>query len=241
MKSQRLEIKRTKNKGAHTLYLFKYLLLLVAMFFFSCDGDNVPDCFQNSGDIIRQEVSLPDFSTITVFENLNLIVKQGDIQLVEIESGEFLINEVSAEVEGNRLVLRNGNTCNFVREFGLTTVYVTSPNITELRSSTGLLISSDGVLNYPSISLISESFTNPETETTDGEFDLQVNSENIAITSNGIAFFQVEGTTGNLSINIAAGNSRIEAGDLIAETAMEMLLVATDLQKLRLKKSLMDV
>jgi len=180
MKSQRLEIKRTKNKGAHTLYLFKYLLLLVAMFFFSCDGDNVPDCFQNSGDIIRQEVSLPDFSTITVFENLNLIVKQGDVQLVEIESGEFLINEVSAEVEGNRLVLRNGNTCNFVREFGLTTVYVTSPNITELRSSTGLLISSDGVLNYPSISLISESFTNPETETTDGEFDLQVNSENIA-------------------------------------------------------------
>ena len=213
MISNKPKIRSVKYKGSFSMFL----VVTVTVFFFSCNGDNVPDCFQNSGDIIRQEVSLADFNTITVFENLNLIVKQGDVQRVEIESGEFLINDVSAVVEGNRLVLRNDNNCNFVRDFGLTTVYVTSPNITELRSSTGLLISSDGVLNYPTLTLLSESFGEPEADTTDGAFNLQVNSENINITSNGIAFFQLSGTTENLNITIAAGDSRIETDNLVSQ------------------------
>ena len=75
----------------------------------ACDGNNVIDCFQNAGDIVRQEVTLPEFSSITVFEKLNLVLRQGDTQLVEIETGEFLINEVFAEVKGDRLILRNEN------------------------------------------------------------------------------------------------------------------------------------
>ena len=182
----------------------------------ACDGNNVIDCFQNAGDIVRQEVTLPEFSSITVFEKLNLVLRQGDTQLVEIETGEFLINEVFAEVEGDRLLLRNENNCNFVRDFGITTIYVTSPNIEQVRSSTGLLISSDGVLNYPNLSLVSESFFNPETETTDGSFNLELASETVSILTNGIAFFQLSGTADSFNITVAAGDSRIEAENLIA-------------------------
>lgn len=193
------------------------LLLCSAFVVCGCNGENTPDCFQNAGDLVRQEVQLPDFTNITVFENVNLVLKQGDNQLVEVESGEFLINEVSAVVEGDRLILKNENGCNLFREYGLTTVYVTSPNITEIRSSTGLLISSDGVLNYSNLSLLSESFTDPEAETTDGSFDLEVNSDNVRITTNGIAYFKLRGTTTNLNVGIAAGDSRIEAENLMAE------------------------
>jgi len=199
------------------LFLKLIVTILVALTLLACNGDNAPDCFQNSGDIIRQEVDLPDFNRITVFENLNLVITQGDTQRVEIESGEFLINEVFAEVEGERLILRNENTCNFVRDFGITTIYVTSPNIQEIRSSTGLLVSSNGVLNYPNLSLLSESFNNPEAETTDGSFDLELASERVTILSNGIAFFKLRGTTTNFNITIAAGDSRVEAEDLIAQ------------------------
>ncbi len=193
--------------------LWCLLLLLCA-----CNGENAPDCFQNAGDLVRQEIQLPEFTSITVFENVNLVLRQGDTQQVELESGEFLINDVSAIVEGERLILKNENGCNLFREYGLTTVYVTSPNLTEIRSSTGLLISSDGVLNYPSLSLLSESFTDSEAETTDGSFDLEVNAENVQITTNGIAFFKLRGTTTNLNIGIAAGDSRVEAEDLVANT-----------------------
>ncbi|WP_136466194.1 head GIN domain-containing protein [Flagellimonas onchidii] len=193
--------------------IITYLVVILA----ACNGENTPDCFQNAGDLTRRTIEVSEFGTITVFENINLILKQGDEQQVEVETGEFLQNEVTARVEDNRLILRNENGCNFIRDYGLTTVYVTSPNITEIRSSTGLLISSDGVLDYPNLNLISESFVNPETETTDGSFDLNLNAENIRITVNGIAFFKLRGTTTNLNVNVAAGDSRIETENLVSQ------------------------
>ena len=192
-------------------------LLAISLMLISCNGDNVPDCFQNAGDMVRRPVDVSEFETITVFENLNVVLKQGDEQLVEVETGEYLLNDFSAVVEDNRLVLRNKNSCNFVRDDGLTTVYVTSPNITEILSSTGLLISSDGILNFPSINLIAESFNNPEAATTDGSFDLNLNSNTVRVVVNGIAYFKLRGNTENFNVTVAAGDSRIEAERLISE------------------------
>ncbi|TXN36956.1 DUF2807 domain-containing protein [Flagellimonas hymeniacidonis] len=195
----------------------KLILTYFILLFAACNGDNVPDCFQNAGDLVRENVDVDQFINITVFENINLVIREGTEQVVEIETGEFLRGEVSAQVEDNRLILRNENGCNFFRDYGLTTVYVTSPNIEQIRSSTGLLISSDGVLEYPNLSLLSESFGEPEAETTDGSFDLNVDSENLRITTNGIAYFRLRGNTTNFNVGIAAGDSRIEAENLISE------------------------
>ena len=192
--------------------------LAIFLILVSCNGDNVPACFRNAGDVVRETADVPEFTAITVFENLNVVLKQGDEQLVEVETGEYLLNDVSAVVEDNRLVLRNDSSCNYVRDYGLTTVYITSPNITEIRSSTGLPISSDGVLDYPSLNLIAESFNNPETETTDGSFDLNLNSNSVRIVVNGIAYFRLQGSTENFNVTVAAGDSRIEAEELVAES-----------------------
>jgi hypothetical protein len=190
---------------------------MLGVFFLGCRGENVLDCFQSSGDLVRDVVEVPDFTSITVFENVTLVLRQGPEQQVEIETGEFLRPEVSAKVEGETLILRDTNDCNFFREYGTTTVYVTAPNIEAIRSSTGFPIRSDGVLGYTSLSLISESFNNPESETTDGSFELDVATQNLSIVANGIAYFQLSGTTSNLNVTISAGDSRIEAENLIAQ------------------------
>lgn len=199
---------------AYRRYVYIVFIILLA----SCNAENAPDCLQNSGDLIREEISLSDFTKITVFENVALILKQGDVQKVEIVTGEFLRDEVSATVEGDRLLLRDTNDCNYFREYGLTTVYVTSPDISEIRSSTSWPIKSDGVLGYERLTLLSESFNNPDSETTDGQFDLEVDSRDLGVVVNGIAYFQLKGTTENLSLSIAAGDSRIEAGNLSAQS-----------------------
>ncbi len=203
-------------------YILKHVikfsaLLFVVLFFFGCNGESAPDCLQNSGDLIRKEVSLPNFDKITVFENVALVLKQGDVQKVEIATGEYLHDEISTTVEGNRLLLKDTNDCNYFREYGLTTVYVTSPDITEIRSSTGWPIKSDGILGYESLTLLSESFNNPDSETTDGEFDLEVDTQNLGVVVNGIAYFKLKGDTENLRLTIAAGDSRIEAENLTAQ------------------------
>lgn len=194
-----------------------FVFFILAIIFLSCNNENAPDCFQNAGEIIREEVSMSSFSKITVFENVSVSLRQGPVQKVEIQTGRFLRNDVSATVIDNRLVLRNENNCNYVRDYGLTKVYITSPNISEIRSSTGLLIESDGVLTYSNLTLLSESFSNPEAETTDGHFNLELNNDRVTIVSNGLAYFQLRGQTNNLNVNLAAGDSRVEAEGLSAQ------------------------
>lgn len=194
------------------------VFFLLTMLFLSCNNENTSDCFQSAGDLTRIEVEVTDFDKITVFELLNLVLIQGDEQKVEIESGEFLLNDISAEVEGDRLLLRNENSCNLFRDYEISTVYVTSPNISEVRSSTGLLVSNEGVLTYPSLNLISESFNVPEAETTSGTFDLAVDNQAVGITVNGISYIKLSGATQNLGITIAAGDTRVEAESLLATT-----------------------
>lgn len=193
------------------------LILLISTFSTSCNSENTSDCFQETGEIVKDEVVVAEFTKITVFENVTLIIKQGPTQKVEIETGENLRNEVDAVVEDGRLILTDTNDCNYVRDYGTTVVYVTSPNLTSIRSSTGFPIRSDGVLNFESLNLLSESFTVPEAETTDGEFNLNVNISSLSITVNGIGYFKLKGATENLNINIAAGDSRIEAEELVAQ------------------------
>ena len=208
-------------KGFRGMFFNMVEMIVISLcftFLTSCNSDSAPDCFQNAGDLVRDEVQVADFTKITVFENVNLVLIQGTEQSVEVETGEFLRNEVTTEIEGDRLLLRDTNDCNYVRAYGTTTIYVTSPNIEEIRSSTGLSIRSDGILNYPNLTLISESFLNTESETTDGEFDMELNSETVNIIVNGIAFFQLRGSTLNFDIQVAAGDSRIETQDLVAES-----------------------
>ena len=193
------------------------VLLVVAVGVNGCNGENVLDCFQNAGDLIQEEVTVDPFTKITVFENVTLVLSQGSEQRVLIETGEYLRPEVNAQVVDGILMLTDTNDCNLFREYGLTTVYVTAPNIDTIRSSTGFPISSEGTLAYNSLSLISESFNSPETETTDGSFDLDVATQNLSIVANGIAYFQLRGTANNMNVTIAAGDSRIEAENLLAQ------------------------
>ena len=176
------------------------MFLAIVITLVNCNSENAPDCFQNAGDIIRETVEVPNFTAITVYENVEMTLRQGSPLKVEVETGENLRNEVEVEVVDGRLLVRDTNDCNFTRKYGLTKVFVTAPEITEIRSSTGLDILSDGVLSYPSLTLISESFNDPDAGYTSGEFNLELDTQGLTIVSNGISFY-----------------SRLEAEALIAE------------------------
>ncbi|MEB8330122.1 DUF2807 domain-containing protein [Flavobacteriaceae bacterium KMM 6897] len=191
-----------------------YLLMILLI---SCNGENAPDCFQNAGNLVLEEVAVPEFNKITVYDNVELILKQGDDTKVEIETGEFLRNEVTVEVVDGRLLLRDENDCNFTRKYNLTKIFVTAPNIVEIRSSTGFPISSNGVLAYQNLTLLSESFTVPDAENTSGSFDLELNAETVRIVSNGISYFKLRGNAVNFNIVFAAGDSRLEANELMVD------------------------
>lgn len=182
-----------------------------------CNGEQVPDCFQNSGELVREELVLQPFDKLTVYELVRVVIQFGPEQKVELETGEYLRDEVEAIVTDGRLELRNHNNCNLFRPYGQTTFYITVPDLKEIRSSTGYPITSRGPLPFEDLSLYSESFNNPDTGTTDGSFDLNLQAQSLAVVANGIAYFKLQGSTTTLRLTIAAGDSRIDARDLSAQ------------------------
>ncbi len=194
----------------------KILYSILLIFAAGCDSENASDCFQRTGSIVRTEVEVPDFTRILVNPNIEMILKEGETTSVIIETGDNLLNEVSVIVEGDRLILDDTNDCAFFRDFNQTKIFVTAPNITEVRSATQFDISSDGILRYPSLSLFSETFFE-DTGNTTGTFHLNIDNESLSIVGNNIASFFIEGNTDTLRVNFASGTGRFDGTDLVAQ------------------------
>jgi hypothetical protein len=194
----------------------KKLIYICAFLIFACNSENANDCFQTSGAIIQQDVDVVDFERILVNRDIELIITEAPEYKVTIETGENLINDVKVEVFGDRLVLTDDNTCNYVRDFGITKVYVETPNLTEIRTSSQYEISSNGVLTYPSLRLLSEDF-NEATDFTVGDFRLSINSESLRITSNNISSFYITGEVEDLFVGFFSGSGRFEGENLVAQ------------------------
>ncbi|RZN84300.1 MAG: DUF2807 domain-containing protein [Winogradskyella sp.] len=190
--------------------------LICTLFILSCDSDSALDCFQTAGSIIQEEFLVTNFEKILVNRDVELIIKQGVFQNVVVETGENLLNDITVEVIANQLVLTDNNNCNYVRDFGITKVYVTTPNLTEIRCSTQFEIKSDGILDFDNLDLVSEDFSLPDSFPI-GDFRLQLDVENLKIVSNNLSFFYLSGEAENMSVNFPAGNGRLEAENLIAQ------------------------
>ena len=149
-----------------------YLFLSFSfIFLFSCNSEKSLNCFQAEGERIAQEFPVEDFTAIVVEERLQLIVKQGAEQKVVVATGENLINDIEVSVTDGVLTILNENGCNLVRDYNISTVYVTSPNLTEIRNASGYEVQSDGVLAYDSLTLTSEDMEEEDVlfHMTDGE------------------------------------------------------------------------
>lgn len=194
----------------------KKIVYILSLLVFACNSEDANDCFQTSGDIIQVEIDVASFDRILVNRDIELVIKEAPDFKVTVETGENLINDVQVEVIGDRLVLTDKNTCNYVRDFGITKVFVEAPNLTEVRSSTQYDILSDGVLNYDNLELYSDDFFAPDSFT-NGDFRLQVNSEELRILVNNISFQYISGEVNKLTIIYPAGSGRFEGEDLIAQ------------------------
>lgn len=182
----------------------------------ACNSEHANDCFQTSGAIIQQEIMLPSFTKILVNRDIELIIKEGIEQKVVIETGTNLLSDVTAVIDEDKLVLTDNNTCNYFRDYNITKVYVTSPNITEIRSSTQYDVRSDGVLTYPTLTIFSEDYSAPDSFTI-GNFHLQLDNNTFNIVFNNLSNCYVSGATNNLNITFASGTSRFEGRNLLAQ------------------------
>lgn len=197
----------------------KYFILFLAVIFslLSCSKQNAPECFRTAGDPVSKEFTVEPFQELIVFGRIDVYIEQGEVYEVRVESNSNLINLISAEVKAGQLILKNDISCNFFRDYNLTEIYVTVPNLTVLQNAGIGNIYSVGTLNFPELWI--QAFDQEEIEEiyTVGNYYLDLISEDLRITSDNYSNFYLSGSAGYFDVYFAAGNGRLEAAELKAE------------------------
>jgi len=196
----------------------KILLIFILGILSGCDTADAPDCLQRTGDIVSRDLVVEPFEELIVYGRIKLYIEQGTEHKVKVEAGKNLIDNIFVTVENNRLVLKDKISCNFIRKYNTTTVYVTVPNLTWLQNAGNNPLESIGTLNYPNIWLRSLNQEQDPEIYTNGDFKLDLVSNYIRITTDNYSNFFLTGETNYLNLYIADGDSRIEAGNLVAGT-----------------------
>lgn len=195
----------------------KLVLYLCLVFVLgSCNSEDAPGCIQTKGKEISTEIDLPSFEKIAIKSNVKLYLTYSEKQAVRLETGENLVEDVKFAVQGDQLLITNEHTCNFFRDYETVKVFVSLPELTELRNGSPYEIESTNLLHYPDITLISENDQEADYYN-DGDFKLQLNADKISIVNNGFSNYFLSGATNTLKVGFYNGGGRLEAENLIAK------------------------
>lgn len=192
-----------------------FFVLFVVAVFFSCEKPS--DCIKSTGAMTTKTVELPTFYKIFVKEGIGLVISQGDTQKIEIKSGQNLINDIEAKVVDGVLYLEDKTTCNWVRDYGQTVVYITAPNIAEIYSKTSQNIVSDGVLKFEKLTISAIDNFDGLNGSGTGDYVLQIENKKLVIETNNVARFTITGKTDDFQVNVYEGNGIVDTPDFLAK------------------------
>ncbi|RXR35585.1 DUF2807 domain-containing protein [Flavobacterium piscinae] len=190
------------------------LIFVMATFFYNCEKPG--DCIKSTGEMVTREIEVTPFETVFVYTGIGLVIKQGPEYKLEVKSGENLIDDIEVKVENNTLTLKDKTTCNWVRDYGQTTVYITAPSLSDIHSKTEQEIRSDGVLSYPIIRLYSMDLTDGAGT---GDFIFEIDNGQLVVLNNNVSRFYISGNTQEALLNFYDGNGRLEAQNLTINVA----------------------
>lgn len=179
----------------------KKMVIAFCLILLFTNCEDFGDCIKSSGKLTVRECKGLEFSKIIVHKGINLVITQGDTYKVEVQAGENLINDIEVKVVENVLVLEDNTSCNWVRDYGETTIFVTAPFLTDVICKTEGDISSNGVLSYPYLHLVSMNNYDGYSGTGTGDFLLNLQCEKLFIENNDVSRYFLTGEVQEMSLN----------------------------------------
>lgn len=195
----------------------KWIYISLMFLLAACSGEDAPNCFQAQGDLVRMTMDVATFQKIRIEDDVSLIIRQGPIQEVIIETGEYLKNDVTISIEGETLVIKDNNRCNLVRGYGATTAYITVPNLLEIRNSSEYDVVGDGLLRFPSLKLISNTTGGIENTRKSGDFTMTVECDVFVVEANGYSGFYIDGSSEAAVISFEDEVPRFEGANFVVQ------------------------
>lgn len=190
-------------------------IILLAVLFIQMGCSLSEDCFKKSGSFVSKVFETEDFFNIYVGTGISVIIKQGNDFEVIVSAGKNLIDNIEVTVKEGTLHLEDKTDCNLSRDYGKTTVYITTPQLFDIYSKTEQPIRSEGLLNFPILRLIS--MDDGSTAGT-GDFFMDVAVSQLVVESNTSSAFYINGMCTELNLNFYAGNGKFKGEQLQAQT-----------------------
>jgi hypothetical protein len=128
-----------------------FLILLITVLF-SCNSEQLDDCFTKTGADITEERAAEYFHSIELYNNINLVLVPGNTPFLEIKGGKNLLPAIKTEIKDSTLIIRNTLKCNWTRSFDREiTVYATAPALREIRYEGSGDIRTEGQIKLDSL------------------------------------------------------------------------------------------
>ena len=90
-----------------------------------CNDEGV--CIKSTGKVVRESRPVEPFHYLEINNNINVFLVQDTVNYgISVEAGENLIAGIATETDSGKLVLKNNNSCDWLRSFEVpVNVYVT--------------------------------------------------------------------------------------------------------------------
>ena len=190
------------------------VLICLLLFASSCDSRAPGLCFDGSEPTADRFVVLDTFDTIIVRDNVQMILTEGS-QSVRIVTSESIIADVVVTVVDGTLTLSDKNRCDLLEASEPTLVYVSAPNIRRIRNASQYEVSSEGVLGYESLTLVSDENENSKYRIADFRLELAVGG--LEVVSNNFSNFYISGSAERAFIGFYGGAGRFEGAAFLVE------------------------
>lgn len=186
------------------IFLLSFLLISLA----SCHFLGIGEKVYGDGNIVKQERSTGNFSSVEVSGSITVRVRQATSSAVSIETDQNLQQYIEANVAGDKLVIhsRDGYNLDPSRDI---IVYVSSPTFRDIDVSGACDIISEGLIraNEPMNVSVSGS----------GNIEMEVDLPSIKTEVSGSGGVHLKGRAANFESTVS-GSGEIKCFDLMAET-----------------------
>jgi hypothetical protein len=174
----------------HFLYLIYSVLLFTA-----CNKEQMDDCFTATGNEIKETRQLEFFTELEVRGDFNLVLVEDSVNFIKLEAGSKLMEQLKTEVEFQRLLIENTNTCNWVRSYK-------KPKNLELHCNALERITLNGTTNLSNKDTLRQDTLRIKLFSNNGVIHLNVANQQLTIEQpSGAAELSANGRTGVLIFN----------------------------------------
>ena len=110
------------------------VFLAGCMLFSACKPEQLDDCLTNTGPQTTVEREVDAFHSIEMYNNVNLVLSQGNSFQIKVEGGKNILSAIKTNVTDSTLIIHNTMKCNWIRSYKREiTVYATVPTLREIR------------------------------------------------------------------------------------------------------------